>query len=180
MNLEEAKVVLSKAYTSPAPRIINITGYISSTGSIKNYTVELMGKDGYKDLVRASLAELHNNPSKYTSLSPDSPVAVAELIASFTKTLNPDMGKQSTARNDNLQLVYTNGFYTGVKDGQDIVVIKNLKLLSSSSEFEDIVLPKSSAAIAKHNIRIRLPIIKYIAQLQLSHGKFQDLTSPAK
>ncbi len=174
MNLEEAKEVLSKAYKLPTPRIVNITGYISSTGSIKNYTVELMGKDGYKDLVRASLVELQNNPSKYTSLSPDSPAAVAELIASFTKTLNPDMGKQSTARNDNLQLVYTNGFYTGVKDGQDIVVIKNLKLIAKTSEVED--LPKSPAAIAKHNIRNMLPISKYIAQLQLSHGKFQDIT----
>lgn len=152
---------------------LRILGYRTGSGAEINYTVRLLGPQGYRELVRESLEKTKDitRPDEF-----DSEVwaeALKEKIASFQRTLDGETVSRNFARS-----MMEHEGYSSYEDEPDTFILRNLLKVS-----EEIVTPgevkmvKSAAkTLAKAAMDKMLPIGKYLGQLNLAPGKYNSVT----
>ena len=154
---------------------LHIRGYRSGSGAETNYTVKLLGPDGYRELVRESLDMLKEGKV----VKPEGVdlniwiLACNEKQASFEATLTGETAPRNYARS-----MMEHEGYSSYEDEPDTFILRNLMKVS-----EEIVTPgetkmvKSAAkTLAKAAIDKMLPIGKYLGQLNLAPGKYTSVT----
>lgn len=152
---------------------LHIRGYRTGTGAEINYTVRLLGPDGYRELVRESLEKAKDIP-RPCEFDPEVwAEAFKEKIASFQKTLDGNTAPRNYAR----ALMEHEG-YSSVEDEPDTYILRNLMKVS-----EEIVTPgetkmvkSATKTLAKAAMDKMLPIGKYLGQLNLAPGKYTSVT----
>ena len=178
MKLTDIKKEVTKAYNSELKQL-EVKGYVDSKGKKHNYTVCLLGSDGYTELIQQSLEKLPN-----TTL--DAVVGVAdevrweeegaklELMASFKKTLE---GKQVKRALSDPPVPTADGYSVYASDARkDFIAITPLREIA-----HEVVGGKTASRVgqpkveAKKKLREQLPISKYIHTLILGVGKVDSV-----
>lgn len=158
---------------------LSIEGYITSAGAVINYTVKLLGPDGYKTLVAESLAVLEDpkrNPPRPLEIAPEVwRQALEEKMDSFRKTLSNSSGAHKAFTKELVE--HPGGYATYTGDGET-VVLRNLQEIQKTvvTPGGDKIVNSSAKTLAKAAIDRQLPIGKFIGQLNLAPGKFTSIT----
>lgn len=156
-------------------KTLRIKGYRSSDGKISDFTIRLIGSDGYKELVRQSLEFIRTKYHAKTSAQVD---AAAELDNSWSTTLKGGHGERNFA---NALVENPMGFFKSAND-PNAIVLRNMECLSENVTFEPPPAPPSSRSrgssektIAKRAIESQTPLSRYIGQLNLAPGKYDTV-----
>jgi hypothetical protein len=168
MTTPEAITAASKGGT------LHIRGYRSAAGAESNYTVKFLGPNGYRDLVRESLALLRAGKVTNPGFShEDWGQAVAEKDASWEKTL----GGETAPKNYAKPLAEHEGYETYL-DAPDTYILRNLMKVSEEivTAGEEKFVKSAAKTLAKAAIDKMLPISKYLGQLNLVPGKYTSVT----
>lgn len=152
---------------------LHIRGYRTSNGAEMNYTVKLLGPNGYKDLVRESLEKAGDLPRPAEFDNEVWAEAMAEKISSWQKTLNGDTAPRSFSR----ALMEHEGYST-YADDPDTYILRNLMKVSEEvvTPGEEKMVKSAAKTLAKAVIDRQLPIGKYLGQLNLAPGKYISVT----
>jgi hypothetical protein len=182
MTHEEINSEVEKALAGD--KAVLIEKYVTSDGVVKDYVVELLPDSGYKDMIKESLETLNKNPEEFLfNIRPSDAdaeewvTAVTEQINSFKNSLDPSSDKP--AWTDKQVLTKFGSVLLTSSDSAPTVVIKNMRVLSSTVQTENVEekLPKGNIPRYKHIIRSKLPISKYLPRLNLAPGKFTAVKS---
>ena len=126
-SINEIKREVADVIANCRPLIIK--GYVSSSGSITDYTVRVIGSSGYRGRVETALEELQSG----AIVAPDCAdlkvweQAKAEQVISWQKTLD---GEHRASQWGDSYAQHTDGYYT--KEGEDVVYIKHLAVIESA------------------------------------------------
>lgn len=168
----EVKEIIAQAHAQHRPLVI--TGYRAGDGEVTNFEVNLVGSDGYKKLVHASLHALINNKFMRPAGIPEDvwKTALTEQRASWEGTLaGAHMRKQA----EDLQ-EWPQGYVTKASD-PELVIIRNAVWTT-----RDVVTPsekvtKSAAkTLAKKAMTAQSPLNHYEGQFNLAPGKFENIS----
>lgn len=159
ISFEEIKAAVDRAIKENLP--LEIKGYRSSTGSISDYTVRLIGKDGYLKLVEQSLNQISQtwNPGEYDEHTWDS--AKEQLAASWTITLNGGHNKPQPS--------------TDKEPEPDVIQLRNMECLSRFEHEEGKTVKSKALTLAKNDIVLQLPLGSFLGQLKLQPGKVDSV-----
>jgi len=118
MTPSEIRSVVEKA--AATTRRLKITGYRDSEGGVSNYFVQLIGSEGYRALVKASLQDIGSG--KLKGSSDVERQALEELSTSWKKTL----GGLHDMRNYKGGLVDLGRGWSSASDRPELTVIVNM------------------------------------------------------
>jgi len=146
---------------------IAITGYRSKSGQVANVTVQPLGPDGYHRLVRESVMQVRSG----NVVKPDGieqsvwEQAIESQLASWEKTLNGGHGRKDNYMKEDGK----KEFYTHAKADQDVVYVRNVRIISKKVTTEGTYKKVNSRplTIAKSKLVKQTPVSKYQATYKL-------------
>ena len=164
LTLDTIKEYITDAHKRDAALVL--VGYKTSKGDEIDYNVQLLGSNGYRELIGESLQLLQNNvvPAEVQAME-DYATARAELLFSWARTV----AGEAAARNYSSSLVDTGHGYHQYPDKPDFVVLRNMKVLTENYVVKAPAKTVNSApkTLAKEAISKALPIGHYIGQLNV-------------
>jgi len=155
--------------------LIRITGYCSSDGSVGDYVIRMLGSEGYRTLVQASLKSLMAQEVAKPDLVDGDTWLLAknEQVESWGKTLS---GEHS--REFNTQYQDVDGLYARSEAEPETVMLRNLELVDKKQTVKGEREVNSKAkTLAKKYIVDNTPMGKYLGQMKLSPGKFEAVSN---
>lgn len=175
-NTENPSIVEVLRKARDTGGLIRITGYRNSSGEVADYTVRLLGSDGYKKLVQASLKMVMNEElAKPELIDVDTwLLAKNEQVESWGKTL-----EGGHARSFETAIEDVDGLYGRNNAEPETVWLHNLELvdkktISVGDKKEVNSRPKT---LAKNYIRDNVPLKTYLGQMVLKPGKFDSVSN---
>jgi len=157
--------------------LVRITGYRNSDGAVSDYTVKLIGSEGYRALVQASLKMLMNDEIEKPKLVDGDTwlLAKQEKTDSWGKTLNSEHVPNQRQE----QFKDVDGLYSQSEYEPETVMLRNLELVAKvEQELGSGKTPNSQAkTLAKKYIDENTPMGRYLGQMKLAPGKFDSVTN---
>lgn len=172
-------------------RTLMIAGYKTSDGAVKDYVVELLPTDGYKELVRKSGSDLLEKraqlaeeliPEASEEVQQQYDAAVAELHASFLGSLDGNKPvKDIQYKNPTVKQGSVYLYNSEVEQGNiQTVIVKNLLIKSSTTRVasdKEVKESKNPVVNFKNKIKSKLPVSRYLPQLNLAPDKVELVRS---
>lgn len=172
-------------------RTLMIAGYKTSDGAVKDYVVELLPSDGYKELVRKSGSDLLEKraqlaeeliPEASEEVQQQYDAAVAELHASFLGSLDGNKPvKDIQYKNPTVKQGSVYLYNSEVEQGNiQTVIVKNLLIKSSTTRVasdKEVKESKNPVVNFKNKIKSKLPVSRYLPQLNLAPDKVELVRS---
>jgi hypothetical protein len=169
--MDTTEAIIKQA--SARSKTLRITGYHSTDGKISDFVVLMIGPEGYRQKVAASLDFIRKNPGK-TSVEVD---AINELDTSWSKTL---AGAHSS-RSFSDDLIPVGDFFKSAADPTKII-LRHLHKIEEHVIYDPPPPPPNSRTrgssektLAKRKIESQTPLATYIGQLNLVPGKFKGI-----
>lgn len=137
-----------------------IKGYVSSDGSVKDYVVEEIGKEGYLKLCKASIEVIEDVLEKNEGLEEDEIRALKELQESYQRTIKGEQPERKIT------------FEEGAR------YLRHCKIISIR-EIQPAIKKKkeyrNNVTRYKDIWRQKLPIKCYVGQFKLKEGKYAEM-----
>jgi hypothetical protein len=163
-----------------AGKTLEVLGYVNSAGTISNLTVELIGREGYLDLVKQSREILATGLPRPEEFELDLwEQACAEVLESWRKTLAGEHPSRDFH-------VKTAAHPLGFETTEDSIYLMHLRRIAETEVAPAPVKegPKSKKGKAttpiKQYLQRTLPIKDYIGTLKLNEDKVTEIRGVAK
>lgn len=162
----EIRDVVEKA--ARTTRVLRITGYTASDGSVADYTVQLIGSEGYRALVKASIDAIGHGTLEATNDVERE--ALKELRESWGKTL----AGAHTSRNFSDKLVDLGQGWTRSETHPELTVITNMLRVLKTEKRAAAEKPNargsSPKTLAKDKFTKAAALGLYLGRLNLGPG----------
>lgn len=158
--------------------IFEVKGYKSSDGSVSDITAAVSGRQGYKQLLRASLTRLEERiEESEKGTFPPEEEAVCRFLAEKLRSRLEEKTEEAVKWQSNERLVALDENVLLVEGEPDKLVLLRLEVL-----MEKVVQPttkitkKKAETAAREAEESRLPIAAYRHRLNLYPGKYDSLS----
>ena len=186
MKEEQLKELVENHVVSPGSTLY-VEGYIPSSGVPRDYEVTVLSPGGYKDLVRESLEVLRLKPQHFLKtvevLIAGDPEctpevveqAIGELVASFEKSLDPDVPARVFQTSDT---PVTHGLVRSDKEENTwyLTGLRKVNVTSGPEDEENRKAPSKNPVVRmKNRLKFVLPVGEYIPKLKLQENKYDRI-----
>jgi hypothetical protein len=176
-TIEEVKKIIKEAWETT--RKLSVTEYKNSRGNTYNYELEMIGHDGYLEMIKNCLKLLEEDAyekidSKRVSQE-DFERALQQLEVSWKKSLNGEHKRPAAKVTD---VEKKTGY---VKDEDDHVNIRNMRVISkvvvdySNPDAPKVRSDTKPVIRAKNFIREQSPLKDFLGNLRFEDGKFKRI-----
>ena len=150
-----------------------VTGYVSSDGTVSHKKFRIIGREGYLDLVKASLEQL---PAVYQQMAADSfsPEVRTAALASLENSLKKKLEDKDQPSDEAAQITPSIAMFDGKPDHVIVLRLDELEKLVVS-EGASGKTKKATMTAFKALLEEQLPIHRYVHRINLYPGKYTDV-----
>lgn len=153
---------------------LKVNGYRGSDGEVRDLDVELIGREGYHQLLRESLTWIGELNTPIPGVSPEHWDTVRMELNSSWSTSLAGAGTERNFKGPPLEAVTGTPLYTRA-DRPDAVFLMHLKS-HASRELPDVSTCRTPVTAGKKLVLHAAPLGAYIGQICLEPGKYESLS----